>query len=106
MPATVPATVLLGETLGAIGLLPNCEPTKNPTTSYATVQITTPRMRPTPLGARESSPAKLPSPPTYANASTVVATPSSGRPGVTSPQEPQHREHDDQREVRGNAPGP
>ena len=33
IPATVPSTVLFGETFGAIGVRPNCDPTKNPSTS-------------------------------------------------------------------------
>src|SRR5262245_6923532 len=44
----------------------------------------TPRIRPTPSGDASNKPAKPPSPPTYANASNVVATPSNGRPGVIS----------------------
>ena len=84
MPARVPCTDFCGETRGAIGVRPNCEPMKNPKTSYATVQITTPSTRPTPSSNPSKSPAKPPSPPMYANARTVVATPITGRPGVIS----------------------
>src|SRR5438552_833695 len=88
IPPTVPATVLFGDTFGAMRLRPNCEPTKKPTTSYATLQIATPRMRPTPSRDCNNSPAKPPRPPTYAKVKVVVAAPSSGRPGVTS-----HKNH-------------
>jgi hypothetical protein len=85
MPANVPCTLLCGETFGAIGVLPNCDPTKNPTTSDAMTQIATPSRRPTPSGSGASNrPANPPRPPTYANASRVVAMPNVGRPGVTS----------------------
>ena len=84
MPATVPCTLFCGDTLGAIGVRPNCDPTKKPSTSYAIVQIATPTINPTPSGWASRRPANPPRPPMYANPSTVVETPRSGRPGVTS----------------------
>ena len=87
-PRACPRTILFGDTFGAIGLLPNCEPTKNPTTSYAMTHSTTPRNRPTPSFDCEQQTGEAAEPTDIREREQVVATPSSGRPGVTS-----HRNH-------------
>ncbi len=96
-----PATVLFGDTFGATRLLPNCAPMKNPTTSYATVQKASPSSRPTPSGAPSSNPAKPAETADVREREHGRGNADERPPRRDLPEEPQHREDDDQPEVHG-----